>query len=204
MNKNIILAAAMAGSAFAATPAAAQAVASSGPRVELIAGYEGVDYQSSFGDNIAIEKSGFLYGVGAGYDFSLGSVALGVDVEASRTTGEENFEFRDGVETIRGVIEEERDLYLGGRISVPVGTSFVLYGKAGYTDRTDQFETTIDDGESVVTAIDDFSSDGYRLGAGGRLNVVGNLYSGGEYRYSNYDDISENVHQLVGTVGIQF
>ena len=207
MTKIIIIAAGatLASAALAAAPAAAQQAAPpSGPRVELIAGYEIADDEG--GDNLVfnIERHSFLYGVGAGYDVPLGAVSIGADVEITRASTDEKIVIGDGVNVFQGTIENKRDLYVGGRLTVPVGKALSLYGKAGYTDRKDSIELDGAADSPLFGDLGDYHRKGYRLGAGARASISGNLYAGGEYRYSNYDEDRENVHQLVATVGVGF
>jgi outer membrane immunogenic protein len=92
-------------------------------------------------------------------------------------------------------VKSGRDLYAGGRVSFAVSPTANLYVKGGYTNA--RFKA--DDGVDSVSE----NFDGYRLGAGGQLNVSGKAYVGAEYRYSNYEDgLSRN--QVALTVGTRF
>jgi outer membrane immunogenic protein len=156
--------------AFAATP--------TGGRVEALIGYD-VAKASGFKD------SGFLYGLGAGYDFAVSpSVSLGGDIEASDSTVKEDV---GGFDVTAG-----RDLYAGGRVSFPVGDAANLYLKAGYTNARIKAE-----------GIDSANLDGFRIGGGGQYAFSGKAYVGGEYRYSNYQDGFRR-HQVALTVGTHF
>lgn len=182
MNKFIALAAVSA-AALAATPAVA---APSGPRVEALVGWDqaGVDLGAD-----DFKEEGVLYGVGVGYDFALANgAALGVDLEASDSTAKES--------NIAGSLSAKRDLYAGGRVSIPIDEkNSNVYLKAGYTNA----RFTVSD--NVVSISDNL--DGYRLGAGAQFSLNGKAYVGGEYRYSNYEnDVSR--HQLALTVGTRF
>ncbi len=179
--KQILFAAAASAAFFAAAPAMAQ-TAPAGPRVEAVIGYDKV---KAAGES----DGGFLYGVGAGYDFAVApSVSIGADVEATDSTQ------KIGDDDIAS-IKSGRDLYAGGRVSLAVSPTANLYVKGGYTNA--RFKAS--DG------VDSFSEnfDGYRLGAGGQLAVHGKAYVGGEYRYSNYQDGLKR-HQLALTVGTRF
>jgi outer membrane immunogenic protein len=65
-----------------AAPAMAQSpsAAPAGFRIEAVAG---IDHGSAYGQH----ATGFLYGLGAGYDFAVGTTAsLGIDAEATDAT----------------------------------------------------------------------------------------------------------------------
>lgn len=174
--------------ALAASPAVA--AVPTGPRVEAIVGYDAprVDL-SDLGVDDKIKDEGVLYGVGAGFDFGLSNgAALGIDVEATDSTAKDSNAF--------GSIKTGRDLYAGGRVSLPIGANGSnVYAKGGYTNA--RFKAS----NGVVS--DSTNLDGYRLGAGAQLGLNGKAYVGGEYRYSNYEeDVTR--HQLALTVGTRF
>jgi len=181
--KKILLARAATAAVLGAPPAFAQAASAApvGPRVEAVVGYDRV---KALGE----KDGGALLGVGAGYDFAVGSgVSLGADIEATESTQKES---AGGASVKAG-----RDLYAGGRVSFAVSPSANLYVKAGYTNA--RFKA--DDG------VDSFAEnfDGYRVGAGGQLAISGKAYVGGEYRYSNYEHgLSRN--QVALTLGTRF
>ena len=180
--KKILLATAASTIFLAATPALAQNAAPVGPRVEAIVGYDRVK-------GLGEKDGGALFGIGAGYDFAVGpAISLGADIEATESTQKE------GDEDIAQV-KAGRDLYAGGRVNFAVSPTANLYVKGGYTNA--RFKAT--DG------VDSYSEnlDGYRLGAGGQLNVAGKAYVGAEYRYSNYEHgLSRN--QVALTLGTRF
>jgi outer membrane immunogenic protein len=182
--KKILFATAAASAALlSATPALAQdAAAVSGPRVEAIVGY---DRLKALGE----KDGGVLFGIGAGYDFAVGpAVSLGADVEATESTQKE------GDEDIAQV-KAGRDLYAGGRVTFAVSPDANLYLKGGYTNA--RFKAT----DGIASVSENF--DGFRLGAGGQLNLTGKAYVGAEYRYSNYEQgLSRN--QVALTVGTRF
>ena len=174
MTRITLFAAAAAAIAFA-TPAMAQnATAPAGFRVEGLVGYDrpGVD---------GFHSSGVLFGIGAGYDFALGSaVSLGVDAEATDSTAK-----KSGVST-------GRDLYAGGRVNFALSPTANLYVKGGYTNA--RFKESGFGGANF---------DGFRLGAGGQVAVSGKAYVGAEYRYSNYEAGLDR-HQVALTLGTRF
>lgn len=176
MNKNVTLALAGAASFFA-TPAFAEV--QSGPRVEVLAGYDEISIDlSDFGLGKPSED-GIAYGVGAGYDFALSpTAAIGIDLEYTDSSA--NFAYDVPPEFAE--VSAGRDLYVGARATFAVSNSFNIYAKAGYTNgRVNVF---YDDG--VDTFSDGGNGDGVRGGIGAQL-VFGQLYGFAEYRYSNYE-----------------
>ena len=180
--------------AVAATPAAAQvASAPQGPRVEAVVGYDAlrVDLED-FGVDERLKDNDVFYGIGAGYDFAVSpGVSAGVDVEYTDSNNRRDFD--DGEENVE--ISTGRDLYAGGRVTLPISAAANVYAKAGYT-------TLKIEGE--VDGVDDSTKlDGYRLGAGAQFGIGGGAYVGGEYRFSDYEqDVSR--HQFAVTLGTRF
>lgn len=193
-----------AASAFAAlataTPAFAQDEGNfSGPRAEVITGWDRVDGPDS-GD----ASDGVVYGGAVGYDFRLGGAVLGFEGEATgATTREHGTDVLTPGDAFR--VKAGRDLYVGGRVGFLAGPNAMIYAKGGYSNaRVDtryvSGSTVVDDGENL---------DGWRAGAGVEVKLGGNLYAKGEYRYSHYSDLNgTNIdldrHQVVGGIGIRF
>ena len=191
---NYLFSAAVAALAVAASPAAAQtAPAPAGGRVEAIVGYDAlrVDLQD-FGLDEKLKDNDLFYGIGAGYDFVVSpGMSAGVDVEA--TESRNRYDFDDGEENVE--ITTGRDLYAGGRLTLPVSDAANVYAKAGYTNL--QIKGDADGIEDSVNL------DGYRVGAGAQFRIAGSAYVGGEYRFSDYeDDVSR--HQVAVTLGTRF
>jgi outer membrane immunogenic protein len=204
-----------------------------GLRVEALVGYDrlrngsDVDIDGVEGDDIDQSIDGFLYGIGAGFDFDLGSVVVGVEGEFSDSTGNEDadqalnapFAYRASV---------GRDLYIGGRIGLQATPRTLVYLKGGYTNT--KIDAAIDDmdadDEVDFTTDADQTVDGYRIGAGvehlfesGMLGFGSSTYAKLEYRYSNYQDLNfdddffsgDNAididldrHQVVAGLGVRF
>jgi outer membrane immunogenic protein len=194
--KNVLITM-MAGAAFAATATPAAAAATSGFRVEAVAGWDhgSVDL-NDFGIDDELNSDGIVFGLGAGYDFAVGTGnSIGIDVEATESTGD--VEITDGTDSAE--ISIGRDLYVGGRFTFAAGSNANVYLKAGYTNA--RIRATVDDGTGVIS--DAANADGIRGGIGVQVGVGGNAYVGGEYRYSNYEaDFSR--HQAVATLGFRF
>ena len=190
--KKILALAACTAIAAVAAPAAAQ-TAPTGIRVEGLVGYDAlrVDLED-FGVDDELKDNDLFYGLGAGYDFAVSpGVSAGVDVEWSDSNNKEDFD--DGEENAE--IGTGRDLYAGGRVTLPVSASTNVYAQAGYTNLNIKGE---------VDGVDDsFDLDGYRLGAGAQFGIGSNAYVGGEYRFSDYEeDVTR--HQVAATLGMRF
>lgn len=194
--------------ATVASPAFAQDDAPPAPftgaHVEALAGYDHV----GGGDG----ADGFLYGIGAGYDFQLGGAVLGIEGELSdATTAARDTGFVTPTDSLR--IAADRDLYIGGRIGVAVAPRTLLYAKGGYTNT--RFKTTYNNGAGTVTESGN-TLDGYRIGAGieQKFNLLGpGGFVKAEYRYSNYRNLNAggtttridlDRHQGLVAMGIRF
>ena len=223
--RKILLAALLAGAG--ATPAFAQDTGNfTGFHVEAIGGYDtlrsgerddGTDTSTNEGDE---SIDGAVFGVGAGYDFNIGSLVIGVEGEFTESTGEQ-----EATETVDGLplttsVEIGRDIYVGGRIGFQAGDSTLLYAKAGYTNTSIEAAADYDDERLEL----DTNVDGWRLGAGVEQRFGENLFGRLEYRYSNYNnldvsddfdfddldpedidrDIDLDRHQVVAAVGFRF
>ncbi|GAA4007395.1 porin family protein [Sphingomonas humi] len=187
MNKFVALTA-VASAALAATPALAQAP--QGPRVEALVGYDAPRINvNENGIKGTFKDEGVAYGVGAGYDFALSNGAsLGIDLEAADSTMKER--------NAAGTLRAGRDLYAGGRVSVPLGADGSnVYLKGGYTNARFEAES------GTLRAKQDL--DGYRIGAGAQFALMGKAYVGGEYRFSDYEQDVRR-HQVVATLGTRF
>lgn len=192
--KKLIACTTFAAVAALAVPAAAQTVpAPTGPRVEAMVGYDAVRVDlDDFGVDESLKDNDLFYGVGAGYDFALTpGISAGVDVELSGSNNQADFD--DGEENAE--ISTGRDVYAGGRLTMPISNAANVYVKAGYTNL--KIKGDVDGVE------DSFDLDGYRVGAGAQFGIGGGAYVGGEYRYSNYEqDLSR--HQVAATLGMRF
>ena len=99
-----------------------------------------------------------------------------------------------------GKSETHRDLYVGGRIGVPLGSKALAYVKAGYSNARMEYEAS--DGEGGLIRGGD-NGDGLRLGAGLEYRIAEKLFLKGEYRYSDYE-AGVSRHQLVTGIGLRF
>lgn len=220
MKKGIALLLA-AGSAMAfAVPAAAQDDATfTGPRVEALVGYDSNRPGSTadIDNNDAIDQSidGVAYGVGAGYDFDLGSAVVGIEGEYVRSEAQTDFD-TTGFTTF-GVsnIDAGRDLYLGARVGFKATPRTLVYVKGGYTNAKYNVLAT----DNTTDTDTDINLDGWRAGAGVEFAISPHLYVKGEYRYSQYQegeveapsglesdrfDVDVDRHQAMFGVGARF
>ena len=99
-----------------------------------------------------------------------------------------------------GKSETDRDLYVGGRIGVSLGSKALAYVKAGYSNARMEYQG--DDGEGGLIRGGD-NGDGLRLGAGLEYRIAEKLFLKGEYRYSDYE-AGVSRHQLVTGIGLRF
>ena len=197
--------------AVAAAPALAQPVAGpfTGPRVEILGGYDNVQ---SGNDNSSDAAEGFTYGGALGYDFQLGHAVVGVEGEAAGSTGK-LIGHDVGIPGDSLRLKADRDLYIGGRLGFTAGPKTLLYVKGGYTNF--RVSSRYDDGTGNVFDRG-VTLDGYRVGAGveQKFSLLGpSGFLKAEYRYSHYsnlniDNLDANIdtdrHQVLAGVGIRF
>ena len=100
-------------------------------------------------------------------------------------------------------LENGRDLYLGGRLTIPVGVRTDVYLKAGYSNLENTLDLTFDDGTELFSERIVAEEDGVRVGAGLNYSLGRKAYIGSEYRYTSYDSDLDK-HQIVATLGLRF
>lgn len=164
-----------------------------GFRVEALGGW---DHPHTTGQH----SDGFLYGVGAGYDYQTGGMVLGVEGEASGSTAKNCF---SGFNTAGDQLctKAGRDLYVGGRIGAVVAPTTLIYAKAGYTNARVNTDYT---GAGAFGSFSDHTTlDGWRVGAGVEQKIGSGAYVKAEYRYSNYNHDVDR-HQVVAGIGFRF
>ncbi len=208
----------LAGTALAATPAAAQQVNTTftGPRVEGLIGYDNL----GAGDSTDVENNdqhidGLFYGVAAGYDFALGGALVGAEAEFADSTGKVEVNSTDPDYFGFGRVAAKRDIYVGLRAGVLVQPTTLVYLKGGYTNA--KLGLLARDGETELAG--NFKLDGYRVGVGAEQAIGRNTFAKLEYRYSNYSnaefdrnsdliqgDLSADAdrHQVVAGFGFRF
>ncbi|WP_375249037.1 outer membrane protein [Sphingomonas sp.] len=188
--------------AIAAQPALAEAGAFSGPRAEVVLGY---DQLNSKEDGESGHKGGFGYGARLGYDLQSSGFVYGVEVGVAGSSIKESESDID-VTGDRLTLKAGRDLYAGVRVGAVVTPSTLLYARAGYTNARLSLEYKAPNLPAVTAGR---NKGGFRAGAGVEHKLVGSSYVLGEYDYSTYgsftdDDLKINRHQLLAGVGIRF
>ena len=190
MKKTVALMVATSAAALAVPASAQDATAGTftGPRAEVLLGYDISKAGSTIDDDSNADNDqsidGFGYGVGVGYDFNAGGVVLGVEGEWTDSTAKTEFTDGDFEGFGLGNVETGRDLYVGARVGVLAQPDLLLYAKGGYTNARYNLESSFD-GEQYNAKID---TDGYRVGAGAEYALSTNTFAKLEYRYSNYSD----------------
>ena len=175
-----VIFAATAAACILATPAMAQDdTPFSGPRAEALTGYDKVNTNS----NGLGSPDGVIYGIGLGYDLRAGNAVVGVEAELADSTASRN--------VTGGDVDAARDIYIGARVGVPIGTNLLAYAKAGYTNARVNTPTFRENG------------DGLRVGGGLEYDLGNKLFVKAEYRYSNYEQDIER-HQAVAGLDIRF
>lgn len=189
-----------------------------GPRVGVLAGWDGLRPGSTEDSDIRGDDQsadGLLYGADVGYDVALNGVVVGAEGEVSGSTGKVNNNPVDPNSFGFGRVKAGRDLYIGGRVGVLAGPTTLVYAKAGYTNA--RLDLTRND--TVTETGRSFILDGYRLGAGVEKQLGPKTYAKIEYRYSNYGDarlqfpngnntnnfsVDTDRHQVAAGVGFRF
>jgi outer membrane immunogenic protein len=171
----------------AAAPAQAE-----GFRAEIHGGWDRVQADNQKDD-------GIVYGLGLGYDFSLGEHAfVGADFSIDDSTQKE-CEKGSIVANDEACIRAGRDLAAGIRVGTKIERG-KIYALGAYSNARFRFSYTTPAG---VTTRESENLDGFRIGAGYEHAFTGNAYGKVEYRYSNYEaDVSR--HQVLVGVGLNF
>ena len=216
--RSFILASLAASTVFAVPAFAQDRAPFTGPRVGVIAGWDGLRPGSTEDSNIRGDDQtadGVLYGADLGYDVALNRVVIGAEGEVSGSTGKVNNSPVDPNSFGYGRVKAGRDLYLGARVGVLASPTTLIYAKAGYTNG--RLDLTRND--TVTNTGRSFLLDGYRLGAGVEKQLGPKTYAKIEYRYSNYGDarlqyangantnnfsVDTDRHQVAAGVGFRF
>ena len=181
---------------FAAPASAQERAPFTGPRVEVLAGYDRTDGGRPVAG--APDKlDGIYVGGAAGYDLALGNtlrlgaeagVGFNVNDEANGTIGATTYRLASG-----------RDIDLSLRLGAVVAPRTLIYAKAGYANS--RFSGQVASGATTVRA--GSNEDGLRLGAGVEQMLSDHAYLKGEYRYTTYGHGVDR-HQLLAGVGYRF
>lgn len=167
-----------------ATPVFAQEESTTGGK--FVAGaIIGIDSVETEVDGFSSNDEDVVFGVTAGYDVETAK-GLVFGIEAEYTDSSLGVTAEDGLESFS--LNAGRDLYVGGRLGFRPGPNGLLYVKGGYTNAS--IEAEYNDGESVVSEEESF--DGFRIGAGGEIDLGRNYGIRLEYRYSDYGSIVDD------------
>lgn len=173
----------LAASAFAiASPAVAQERNTAGGKI-VAGAIIGLDSVKAKAGGISDSAEDALFGVTLGYDYeTMKGLVFGVEAEytdssLSTTVSEPGTSV---------TISAGRDLYVGGRLGFRPGRNGVLYAKAGYTNAS--IEGTVTGRDFALS--ESVSFDGFRIGAGGEIDLGGNYAIRLEYRYSDYGSLN--------------
>lgn len=151
--------------------APAMAEAPQGARAEVQLGADRPSYDAGVFGLGTYSKTGFSYGVVAGYDLPItNALAAGVDAGVSGSTAKYDL----GGATL----SVGRDIYVGGRLTGALSENVNLYGLVGYTNGKLKLSAP---GASVSD-----TGDGVRFGVGGQYNV-GKAFISAQYDHSNYE-----------------
>lgn len=191
----------------AATLGASPALAQEGGefdgfRVEVITGYDdiGVDFDDDVFDGGKNSQSGWMYGIGVGYDFQSGPWVFGAEAEWSDSTASRDEELSGlrPANPIAGVparpvttsLEGKAgaDLYFGGRVGYAMNPRTMIYAKVGYSSSRIELDGAGLDNGTAFTFDEKVSVHGFRLGLGGEYMFGKNFYGKAEYRYTNYNN----------------
>jgi len=202
MNRLIAIAALSAG--LVAAPALAQdgSGAPGGFFIGALAGYEGIEVESSDG-SISADASSAVYGVNAGFDLNLGNAFVGVEGELSTSGG--STRFPDSFGGAREGLEANGQYYVGARAGVALTPGIAAYGKVGYTALDTRAFT-----ESGSLGELEENADGLRFGGGLQVQLPGPLEARIEYRRSNYNNLADadqgnaSTDQVVAGIGLRF
>jgi len=213
-----------AGTAFVAVPAMAQDVGPvqpfTGGHVEGVIGYDttragsSTDVDPNEPNNRSID--GFMYGVGAGWDFRSNNIVFGPEAEVTWSTAKTKFDDGQFENFGIGHVKTNRDLYVGAKVGYVVSPKTMVYLKGGYTNA--KFDVLNGDGTSTFNR--DIDTDGFRVGAGVEQEITNNTFVKLEYRFSKYKkaeldysgdipdsqrfDVDFNRHQVAAAVGVRF
>lgn len=189
--------------AIGADPALAQdSDTFTGFRIEAITGYddEGVDFDDDIFDGGKNSQSGWMYGLGVGYDYQFGQWVMGGDLEWSDSTASRDEEFSGlrPANPIAGVPatpiatsfegKAGSDIYVGLRGGYVVSPPLLLYLKAGWSFSKIELDGTGLDNGVPFSFDESVSVNGFRIGAGGEYMFNDNFYAKAEYRYTNYNN----------------
>lgn len=176
MRLRLILAAAVAVAALAPLPALADAPSI---RATVLGGLERTDSAPGTG---AVD--GFYYGGNLGADWDLGAVTVGIEGELGGSSASAAL---PGRRASQGLFANA-----AVRVTLPVSGRARVFARGGYAYHEIGYSTG-----------PGFNGSGYTIGGGGELDLIGNLYLRGEYRFSDYGSTVRG-QQFLGGIGVKF
>lgn len=175
----------------------------------------------------SLHASGVTYGAIVGYDIPVtNTVSIGLDAEISGSSADITNKTQSQTFTVFAFVpfgppltpsnivgyetlSIKRDLYVGGRVTIPVTNRLNAYAKVGYTNLRLKYTLALSQvsfsGVVLATSSGSATSnlDGVRLGVGAQAPLTKTIFTSLEYRYSNYENnFSRN--QVAATVGLRF
>ncbi|WP_157216631.1 outer membrane protein [Flavisphingomonas formosensis] len=193
---------------FVAAPAFADTF--DGFRVEVNGGWDRIGAKISDGyDSLKGHKTGFNYGVEAGWDYQSGGFVFGPYAGVDFSTAKECTEvYGDD----RACLKAGRNFEAGVRAGAVVSKVALVYAKVAYANG--RAKLTYKD---YLYPSNNFSEGanrgGIRVGVGTQYALSSNVYLKAEYRYTHYktvrDDYTDlslhlNRNQVVGGIGYRF
>lgn len=130
--------------------------------------------------------SDVVNGIGNDFAYVKNQVTYGAAVGADLIV---NDKFVVGAEaSIDNAFKDTRDIGVAARAGYLVTPATLVYGKVGYANYQNAF---------------DFKFDGLRVGAGVEVEVLGPVYAGAEYQYTNFEH-GYGKHGAFAKVGVKF
>jgi outer membrane immunogenic protein len=186
-----------------ATPAFAQDHDAhfNGFKVEAVTGLDSVGFNFDKGVYTRDKgsESGWLYGLGIGYDYQTGPWVFGLEGEWTDSTAGKEKDFSGvrptnpiaGVPTATPVVthlnaKASSDIGLTARVGYAATPQLLLYIKGGWSFAKMPFKGNGLDNNIAFTFSDNPTIDGFRIGAGGEYMFSDHFYAKAEYRYTNY------------------
>lgn len=179
---------ALAGAILAGTPARAE-----GPRVEVRAGWDRLDFDLG---NLDRRSEGVTYGGAIGFDKDLaGGLFAGVEGTVDFSSAELVASAASGT-----AYAPRRDFGLSFRVGTTIGANAKVFGKIGYANALFRDQTLLPDGTHSGKSI---YRDGIRLGLGTEVPITQRTYLKAEYDYTNYSGGVQRNQVLTG-FGVRF
>lgn len=211
-----VLRAAFAASIVVSAPAVAQTAAPGGAHVELRGSFDRAILHAKLSDGVdtykdSAGKSGFGYGVEAGYDYLDSNMIFGGYVGIEDSTVKECGEVDGGD---RLCVKDGRNITVGVRSGYVLSPNTVIYLKGGYSNgrASATYHNYLD---SSYDSKGHDNLDGFHVGAGVQVGIGAHAYGKLEYVYTNYSGyklsdgmdslkISPDRHQVVAAIGYRF